>query len=131
MTIGEQIKNARTNKHLTQKQLAEKINKAFSSVQKYEMNIIQPPIDVIKDISIALDVSVAYLMGWEEEYEFRDVPQGEPHNLDTIKKITAENQKSRLDEAYNKLNQTGQEKAAERVEELAMIPEYQKSSDKD
>lgn len=66
MSIGNQIKKARKENRMTQKQLADKINKAFSSVQKYEMDIIQPPIDVIQDIANALGCTAAYLMGWEE-----------------------------------------------------------------
>ncbi len=72
MNIGERIKNARIRKKLTQRELAIKINKTFSSVQKYELNIIQPPIDVIFDLATALDVSPAYLMGWEEPNNKRE-----------------------------------------------------------
>ena len=63
MNIGDRIKIARKKKNMTQKQLAEKINKAFSSVQKYELGITLPPIDTIEDIADALDTTPAYLLG--------------------------------------------------------------------
>lgn len=64
MNIGERIKYARKKAKMTQTELAKKINKTFSTVQKYEQNIIQPPIDVINDISKALDVPDGYLLGF-------------------------------------------------------------------
>ena len=131
MSIGSNIKAARKAKGITQKELSKKINKTFSSVQKYELDIIQPPVDVIRDIAGVLDCTPAYLMGWEEDYEFRDVPPGEPDNLEVTKKWFALKQKSRLDEAYNKLNQTGQKEAVKRVEELMQIDKYKLSNDPD
>ena len=63
MNIGDRMKIARKKKNMTQKQLAEKINKAFSSVQKYELGITLPPIDTIEDIADALDTTPVYLLG--------------------------------------------------------------------
>ena len=51
MSIGENIKKYRKEKGLTQKELADKIGKDFSTVQKYELNISQPPIDVLNSHS--------------------------------------------------------------------------------
>lgn len=64
---GELIKTARKNKGLTQKQLAEKTGLAIVTIQQYERNLRQPRIENIKKIAEVLDVSPAYLMGWEEE----------------------------------------------------------------
>ena len=86
MSIGNQIKKARKKNKITQKQLAVKINKAFSSVQKYEMDIIQPPIDVIQDIANALGCTVAYLMGWEEtQNQIKDYVNSPGEWLERIK----------------------------------------------
>lgn len=46
-------------------------------------------------------------------------------------KVISDKQKSRLDEAYNKLNQTGQKEAVKRVEELTQIDKYKLSNDPD
>jgi len=72
MAIGDNIKKARKTAKLTQKQLSEKINKGFSTVQKYELGLFIPPISVIKEISIALNVSVEELLNdgdlpWEKK----------------------------------------------------------------
>lgn len=61
MSIGENIKKYRKEKGLTQKELADKIGKGFSTVQKYELNISQPPIDVLNRIADTLDIDVSKL----------------------------------------------------------------------
>lgn len=61
MLIGEKIKKYRKEKGLTQKELADKIGKGFSTVQKYELNISQPPIDVLNRIADTLDIDVSKL----------------------------------------------------------------------
>lgn len=87
MNIGEKIKNARKEKKMTQRELAESIGKGFSTVQKYELNLIQPPVDVIEDISKVLSVSVNYLLGYESinVEEIADALQ--EHNFSKVEKI--------------------------------------------
>lgn len=65
MLIGEKIKKYRKEKGLTQKELADKIGKGFSTVQKYELNISQPPIDVLNRIADTLDINVSKLFDIE------------------------------------------------------------------
>lgn len=122
--IGDTIKKNRQSSGMTQQQLADLLGVQRSAISKYEKGIVSPNVATIKKIASALGVTIADLMGWEEEYEFRDVPPGEPHNLEVTKKWAMNKQKARLDEAFEKLNQTGQEKAVERVEELTMIDKY-------
>ncbi|MCD8356435.1 MAG: helix-turn-helix domain-containing protein [Clostridia bacterium] len=68
--IGDRIKKARKSAGLTQKQLADSIGKSFSTVQKYEMNLTLPPVDVINDISKVLGVSTARLLGVEKDIQY-------------------------------------------------------------
>ena len=56
MTLGERIKAARKEKGITQKELADLINKGFSTVQKYEIDVIEPPISVLEKIAKALEI---------------------------------------------------------------------------
>ena len=125
MTVGERIRKYRTKKGWTQKKIAE------PTIRRYELGKLNPKYETLEKIADALDCTPAYLMGWEEDYEFRDVPPGEPDNLEATKKWFALKQKSRLDEAYSKLNQTGQKEAVKRVEELTQIDKYKLSNDPD
>lgn len=62
MTIGENIKYHRKARKLTQKQLAELINKKEITIRRYEKGDIEPPISVINDIAEALMVSTSDLI---------------------------------------------------------------------
>lgn len=58
MGIPDNIKKYRKDKNLTQNQLAKLINKKEITIRRYEKGDITPPIPVILDIAIALDVSI-------------------------------------------------------------------------
>lgn len=130
MNISNKIKSARKDAKLTQKELAKEIHKSVSAVQKYELGLATPPIDVLKDISVALNIPMGELMGYED---MGGGFYGREASDDVVLKLAANIQqhstKTRLDEAFNKLNPAGQQVAAERVEELSQIPAYQKDKD--
>lgn len=67
MTIGERIKYARESRGMNQVDLANSVHISKQTLYKYENNIITNiPSDKIEAISYTLDVSPAYIMGWEE-----------------------------------------------------------------
>ncbi|MGM9593152.1 MAG: helix-turn-helix domain-containing protein [Candidatus Onthomonas sp.] len=55
--IGQKIKAARKSCGLTQKELADKIGKGFSTVQKYENGQVEPPTSVIAEIARILGIT--------------------------------------------------------------------------
>jgi len=65
MTIGERIKQLRTEKEITQTELADIIGTTKQNIYKYENGIITNiPSDKIEAISNYFQVSPAFLMGW-------------------------------------------------------------------
>lgn len=77
MTIGERIKATRKRERISQVELAEKTHTLKQTLYKYENNIITNiPSDKVEAIAHVLDVSPAYLMGWEDE------PQIAPNLID-------------------------------------------------
>lgn len=60
MTIGEKLKTLRKEKKITQKQLAELIDKNIRTIQKYESCEIKIPLESLIDISQALNVPLEY-----------------------------------------------------------------------
>lgn len=66
MSIGKKIKKYRKEKGLTQIELAKKINKSKSTIQKYEASDTMPPIDVLECIANALDVDLINLISDED-----------------------------------------------------------------
>ena len=61
LEIGKRIKRFRKGK-MTQKELADQIGKAESSIRKYEKGLVTIPLDVLQDIAAALDISPSELM---------------------------------------------------------------------
>lgn len=62
MTLGEKLKNARTNAGLSQEQLAERLCVSRAAVAKWETNKGLPDIMNLKAISKLLDVSIDALL---------------------------------------------------------------------
>lgn len=70
MKVGDRIKELRKNKDMSQVELADSVGVSKQTMYKYENNIITNiPSDVIERIAKILNVSEAYLMGWEQEPE--------------------------------------------------------------
>lgn len=130
MTLGQKIRQARQGRKITQKELAARIGKSFSSVQKYEMDLATPPLETIEKIALSLGVPflafiddrVKYL-GVDESGVTFDISMLEDKDDDDD-----ENALVRLDEIkflLRRLNERGRDKAVERIEELTEIPRYQ------
>lgn len=73
MTIGQRIKDARTNAKYTQQQLADMIGVAKSTVTGYEKGIREPDSIKINAIAKALNVSGDYILG--TEYDWLPTPE--------------------------------------------------------
>lgn len=117
MTMGQLIKAARERAGMTQEELGKKIGVTGVAIMRYEKGQRQPRLAQLQAIASALGVPVQDLISdWEavDKEEFKRVF------------IYGEGIKDRIDAALDRLNDEGQEKAAERVEELTEIPKYQK-----
>ena len=68
MNVGKRIKNRRKELGMSAEKLAELINKNRATIYRYEKNEIENmPYDVIEPLAKVLNVSPAYLMGWEDQ----------------------------------------------------------------
>jgi transcriptional regulator with XRE-family HTH domain len=75
MKIGERIKFLRMKKELLQEDLAKAIHSTKQAIYKYENGIVTNiPMDKIEMMAKVLDVSPAYLMGWEEDENNKSPP---------------------------------------------------------
>lgn len=80
MTTGERIKAVRLKNGFSQVGFADKINVTKQTLYKYENNIVSNiPADKIELAAEVLEVSPAYLMGWdtEEDKNFYNARLGE------------------------------------------------------
>lgn len=146
MTIGDRIKAARKDKGLTQKQLEELCGINAANIRKYESGRQNPKIETLQKIAEALDTSIFSLIEVDKTELFALVQNIDQTLLHLIKAdystdtefykdffdkkvslaVLNSEEDQRLITAYYKLNEEGQQKAAERVEELTEIPKYKK-----
>ena len=98
MTVGDRIRKQRELLGISQTELAEKIKVSKQTLYKYEKNIITNiPSDKIEEISKVLNVSEAYLMGWEDNLNKENsdlIPDilSDGKLLDHIKKVMCLNE---------------------------------------
>lgn len=116
MTIGQRIQELRKKRNITQKQLSEMIGKGFSTVQKYEIDAIQPPLDVLQKIADALEISLPELYGANEN------PMARFNFMTDL--LSFDPDHSELISYYDQLNNSGKETAIQRVKELTEIERY-------
>lgn len=81
--FADRIKEARKQKKISQEKLSEMLNVSQSAISSYESGARKPDIDFLPQIAKALDVSVSYLLGRDEEQ-----PQAAPkYSTDQRKEI--------------------------------------------
>lgn len=129
-TLGENIKSARKKAGLTQKELAERINKGFSTVQKYEMDIIVPSIETFRRIAESLNTSIASLAC--DTNSKKAIVRAACAKLELE---FAEDDREYITESIYRLNSEGVTEAANYIEYLLTKPNFviaeQEKSDKD
>lgn len=70
-TLGQRIRQARIIKGMTLEEVAKIVQVSRQTIQRYESGVIgNIPSDKIELLSTALNVTPAYIMGWEEESPF-------------------------------------------------------------
>lgn len=67
MTLGQKLKELRSLKGLTQKELADKLHVSFQTVSKWENGENEPDIATLKELATLFNCSVDYLVGSEQE----------------------------------------------------------------
>ena len=109
MTIGERIKARRKELHMSADELGKMLGKDRSTIFRYEKGEIENlPLDILKPIADALDVTPAYLMGWEKESK-------------SISYITKTSDMEIVIETFSSLNDEGKKRALDYMEMLKKI----------
>jgi transcriptional regulator with XRE-family HTH domain len=66
--FGNRIKELRLRRKLTQKELAERINKSKAAISSYESDNQVPPVDVLISIANVLNTSLDDLVGFDKSH---------------------------------------------------------------
>ena len=78
MTLGQKLKKLRTDKSLTQKDLADQLHVTFQTVSKWENDENEPDISTLKELAKLYDCSIDYLLSEEEEQPVEVISEPEP-----------------------------------------------------
>lgn len=123
MEMGEKINSLRVQKGMTLEELGNKVGVGKSTVRKWENGMIaNMRRDKIAKIADALDCSPAYLMGWDEPkndfiFSLSDGSKIIIENMETSRRKETQ----RLLSYFFSLDNIGQKKALDNIEDLAKI----------
>lgn len=65
-SFGKRLKELRTAKGLSQKQLGEKVGTTYSAISYWEKGINEPKLSYIINLALFFEVSTDYLLGLED-----------------------------------------------------------------
>ena len=111
--IINRIKDRRKKLGFSFQDLANKTGLTKSTLQRYETGGIKNiPLNKLKTLADALDVSPSYLMGWENNIAFKTIENHEEEHIITN---------------YRKLNDEGQNKLIDYSDDLVSCEKYKKT----
>lgn len=117
MTTGERIRQLRIEHDMTQEELGEKIGVQKAAIYKYENGlIVNLKRTTLEKLALVLDTTPTYLMGLE------DVEPDQP----VLSELTP--QQTALLSAFNRLNEEGQQKVQDYIDDLVYTGRYKKDS---
>lgn len=116
--LGDAIRNARQQCGMTQEELAAKLDTTKSAISKYELGKREPSLEQLRKIAIAIGVTVSDLV--DGEYWSR-LPDAERRSA-----FSNNPYRDSLLAIFEQLNEAGQQKAVERLEELLEVAKYRK-----
>ncbi len=112
MTTGDRIRQLRIEHQMTQEELGAKVGVQKAAIYKYENGlVVNLKRSVLEKLALVLDTTPTYLMGMEES----------EHNPSTLTP-----RQSALLASFDQLNEEGQTKAVEYVEDLVLTGRYKK-----
>ena len=149
MTTGEIVRKKRKALGLSMAELGERIGVTAAAISRYELGQRELTVDTLQSIALALNVSMLELIGIEQQmnstiFKLEAKPKDAHDVVPTVNVMSAgdiynslspaskrefiakmmEPLHVQLSEAFERLNEDGQQKAVERVEELTEIPRY-------
>lgn len=71
-SFGENLKRIRTDKNISQGELAKLVNMHATHISRYERSVTTPSVEVLKKISEALDVTIDELVYGNQDTKAKD-----------------------------------------------------------
>ncbi|MFR6349259.1 MAG: helix-turn-helix domain-containing protein [Enterocloster aldenensis] len=130
MTRGSEIQRIRKEKAYTQAELAKRAGLSEISIRKYENGDRKPKIETLQRIATALGVGLDAFLTDSELSLFESMENlylksdSEIQELESLDERTP--QENYLMMKFRELNEKGQKKASDYIDDLTQIPEYKK-----
>lgn len=130
MTRGSEIQRIRKEKAYTQAELAKRAGLSEISIRKYENGDRKPKIETLQRIATALGVGLDAFLTDSELSLFESMENlylksdSEIQELESLDEHTP--QENYLMMKFRELNEKGQKKASDYIDDLTQIPEYKK-----
>lgn len=115
MTTGERIRQLRIQHQMTQEELGAKVGVQKAAIYKYENGlIVNLKRSTLEKLAIVLETTPTYLMGLEDD----------ENDSSILSELTP--QQSALLSSFDQLNEEGQQKAVDYVDDLVLTGRYKK-----
>lgn len=115
MTTGERIRQLRIQHQMTQEELGAKVGVQKAAIYKYENGlIVNLKRSTLEKLAIVLETTPTYLMGLEDD----------ENDSSILSELTS--QQSALLSSFDQLNEEGQQKAVDYVDDLVLTGRYKK-----
>ena len=129
MSIADNIRNARKDAGLTQKELAKRCTFAEITIRQYETGKREPRSDRLVKIADALGVTVNHLIGYADQNRLMEesgwrIQAFRQATIDSAADSQLSEQELRLLHLICLLNEEGKSEAVHMLETLARVPEY-------
>ena len=118
MSFASRLRQAREQSGLTQQDLAEKLGVTKSAIGNYENGVSSPKWDVLLKIFDVLQVEPKFL--YQDSFSF-----------DSADPVVLTPQQSALLSSFDQLNEEGQQKAVDYVDDLVLTGRYKKCASLD
>ena len=115
MTTGERIRQLRIQHQMTQEELGAKVGVQKAAIYKYENGlIVNLKRSTLEKLAIVLETTPTYLMGLEDD----------ENDSSILSELTP--RQSALLLSFDQLNEEGQQKAVDYVDDLVLTGRYKK-----
>ena len=115
MTTGDRIRQLRIQHQMTQEELGAKVGVQKAAIYKYENGlIVNLKRSTLEKLAIVLETTPTYLMGLEDD----------ENDSSILSELTP--QQSALLSSFDQLNEEGQQKAVDYVDDLVLTGRYKK-----
>jgi len=126
MKIGNILKNLRLAAGLTQEQLGKKVNLTKANISKYESDDIEPNLATLYMFAVIFNCTIDYFFGLVNDPTPPN-KKGNSRNATSSKENVYSKDEQLLVESYRALNEEGQEKIIDYVDDLMTSGKYIKS----